>query len=71
VFLYKDKEGKFGTIGINKEDCQRPKYKKFEDLVREFNKNYKQNYTSWMILDAEEIFPNAIYQEGNYRSFLD
>jgi hypothetical protein len=69
VFLYRDEEGKFGTIGINKEDCQRPKYTNIKELIKDFRKNYKRNFDMWAILDAKEVFPDAIHKEQNYKKF--
>jgi hypothetical protein len=69
VFLYKNKEGKFGTIGINPQDCQEPKG--INDLINEFNRNYpKLGIFTYNIFDAKKIFPNAIDKEGNYKKFL-
>jgi predicted transglutaminase-like cysteine proteinase len=69
VFLYKDKEGKFGTLGINYLDCRRPKHKNIKDLVNEFEEFMGEKVT-YEILDAKEIFPQAIHSEGvNYRDF--
>jgi predicted transglutaminase-like cysteine proteinase len=69
VFLYKDKEGKFGTIGINDVDCKRPESKNIEDLFKEFNKDYNEKFLSYKILDAQEIFPDAIDKEQDYSQF--
>lgn len=72
VFLYKDKEGRFGTIEINKTDCKRPKYKNIKDLINEFSKDYNEDFSGWRtgILDAKNIFPNAIHSENvNYANF--
>jgi len=69
VFLYKNKEGKFGTIGINPEDCQEPK--EINELINEFNRNYPgQGIFTYDILNAKKIFPDAIHKEGNYKIFI-
>jgi len=72
VFLYKDKEGKFGTIGINEVDCKRPKHKNIKDLIEEFSKDYNEDFSGWRtgVLDAKEIFPDAINKEQDYSKFL-
>jgi len=67
VFLYKNEECKFGTIGINEKDCKRPKYKDIGKLVEEFNKDYENKFHSYRIIDASSIFPDAIHKEGNYK----
>lgn len=67
IFLYKDKEGKYGTIGIDKIDCRKPKYKKIEDLFNEINKEANDKFSSYRVLDAKDIFPDAIDKEGNYK----
>jgi hypothetical protein len=68
VFLYKNKKGKFGTIGINNVDCKRPKFKDIEYLIKEFKKDYpNQEILEYYILDAQGIFPDAIDKPGNYK----
>jgi hypothetical protein len=69
VFLYKNKEGRFGTVGINPQDCQESK--DINDLINKFNRNYpEQGIFTYDILDGERIFPDAIDKEGNYKRFL-
>lgn len=69
VFLYKDKEGKFGTIGMNSFDCQKPKHKKISELVKEYE-DFDGEKLHYYILDASEIFPQAIHSKGvNYADF--
>lgn len=66
VFLYKDEEGRYGSIGISEKDNQRPKSRKISDLIKKLGE-----YDSYTIYDGSEIFPEAIYNEGNYKKFLD
>jgi hypothetical protein len=66
VFLYKDEEGRYGSIGINEDDNQRPNSKNISDLVKKLGE-----YDSYKIYDGSKIFPNAIHDEGNYKKFID
>lgn len=67
IFLYKDKEGKFGTVGIDNIDCRKAKYNNIENLFEEINKDFGGIFNSYSILDASKIFPDAINKEGNYK----
>lgn len=69
VFVYKNKDKKFGALGIYDHDCIEPKYKSIKSLYKKINKGFEIGFNSYVIFDAQDIFPEAINREGNYNLY--
>jgi hypothetical protein len=64
VFVYKNMDGKFGSIGINKEDVH-PANESIDSLVKKIFKPVDATFTKYDIFDISIKFPDYIYNDKN------
>ncbi len=71
VFIYKNQKNQFGSIGKGK-DTKKAKYEDINDLIHKFSKDYGLEFSPrrCAIIDAAEIFPNAIFKKENFKKYL-
>jgi len=65
VFLYRNKEGKFGSLGIYRADCINPEEKSVKSLVDEIARNSGIDYNQFAIFDISKKFPDFIDNDKN------
>lgn len=60
VFIYQE-NGKWGTLGIDKMDCQKPKYSSIEDIVKHYE------YFRFGVINIAEQYPDYTNNNKNMK----
>ena len=65
VFVYRNQDGKFGSVGIHDTDFSNPVYDRIEELAEQISKGLKSEFRTYEIFDFSRAMNRIMDRKGN------